>query len=1193
MRPRAGQTRVICSRANALGTEFEAEASLMSWQTRFPLVVDLAQIGARAQLDAQLDAIADHSAAAPVAPSVETEAEHTHWLGGLLHGELLAFLGLRERESEITVICLEAAPGMVLLDPGGEPLALFADPETLADAELLARLGARSLVLAGNAEQLLALEELAQVQAVELHVLAVIVENAPVLPAAARLLHERFAAPVGEGLRAINGGWLAIARNHGELLEPVRPREVLYATGQSGDQLAPGQWGLLGSMRAEAQLVMSVWARLRTSREGALGIELGVPATPLGSSVRPELDTTDLHDMLGTLPVFAYHVTFEPNDAHHLDISIVPGCEVEQAKADILASIAIGVEQLEVVFAAPGVEFPGMRVYDARGIGRDRVVVVWGGEPGSEARRAAWREVISAAGGGGRRVRLLDAVTGEAVEGVAGEVRAQLRREREQTPDIFGTGDTEWSVFVGDATSEGAVEGHGWITLLDGDDELEPMLIAGLERGYVGALQQLFESGVIDERLGEISLEGIDLQPYSRPMLGRGRVAADDRRPLWVDDARCVGAGDCVRICPTNAIRLGGEPLRPVIDAAACIRCQLCSERCESSALRPLVSDDAGIRGAELLREAPLLRGIRARRRPRLLEGKLLEPPPALDRRIRRAPAKIDRKPTVVLGLATVTLMEHAAALLVDGELVSAIEEERLARVRHYTYQHADRPGTSLSSDIALRLEDAWPTRAIDAVLRTAGLSMDDVDLVAINGIPARFRQSFAGGGGWRPPPVLRANSMVFVPHHMSHAACVYGLSDYDDAWVLSIDGRGDYETATVWRAQGHELEVIDAVPWQPDCSFGGVYETVTRVLGFGSHGQGSTMALAALGQPRIDLSACMSLGEDGRPVLSEWAAEKLFDRFARGRDEPITDDHRDLAASAQLALETTVGDYLAHHMGPSLRGSAQKLALCGGVALNCKMNGALRDRFEPSDMYVAPGANDAGTAIGAALIGHRELTGELPRLGLGHTHFGPAWSDEAIASALGRMRVPFQRMRDVGAQTAELLVAGKIVCWFQGPMEFGPRALGGRSIIADPRREDLKARLNAMKSREAWRPFGPSVLAGRQGEWFVQDWDSRFMLFAVDVRPEKREQIPVVVHFDGSSRPQVVHAEHQPRYHAMISAFEQHTGVPMVVNTSFNRGGEAIVCNPVEAMRSFVGLGADAIVLGDCLVRRELMRRR
>jgi carbamoyltransferase len=775
----------------------------------------------------------------------------------------------------------------------------------------------------------------------------------------------------------------------------------------------------------------------------------------------------------------------------------------------------------------------------------------------------------------------------------AAEVVAELRRDRIGLPSLFGADDVDVCIAIGDPndTPKFAAEKVGWISLLPSDDEREAMFIAGVERLDVAAVQSLLESGVILDALANVSLDGLSLEAYSRPLIGRGRDHADDRRPLWLDESRCVGSGDCVRICPTGAITLtdsGAGTPRPVIDEAACIRCQLCSERCEVLALRPLVNEDAALPGPKLASEAARLHGIRARTRPRALDGKLVWPPAPLDR---RAPAVISRKPTVVLGLATVTLMEHAAALLVDGKLVSAIEEERLVRERHYTWRHPQRPGTSLSSDVCLRLEESFPPRSIDAVLRMANLTMADVDIVAINGIPARLRQSFAGGGGWRPPPVLRANSVVFVPHHMSHAACVYGLSDYDDAWILSIDGAGDYETATVWRAEGHRLEVIDAVPWQPDRSFGGVYETATRVLGFGNHGQGSTMALAALGEPTVDLSECMSLADDHRPVLSEWAAEKLMAPYTRGRDQELTDEHRNLAASIQRALETTVGDYLAHHVGDHLRGN--NLALCGGVALNCRMNGLLRDRFEPRDMLVPPGANDAGTAIGAAFIGHRELTGELPRLDLGHTHLGPAWSDDAIVKALERMRVPFQRMRDVADQTAELIAAGKIVCWFQGPMEFGPRALGGRSILADPRREDLKSRLNEMKSREPWRPFGPSVLAGRQSDWFVQGWDSRYMLFAVDVRPEKREQIPVVVHHDGSSRPQVVHAEHHPRYHAMISAFERRTNVPMVVNTSFNRGGEPIVCNPAEALRSFTGLGADAIVLGNCLVRRDLLRRR
>jgi carbamoyltransferase len=1157
----------------------------MTWSAKFEVVFDVAQLAERERLEAHLAAVEAGSASAPELSSLDPRSRD-QWRIALGHGELLAFLGLREREEDITMVGLGRGAAVALAD-GERPLVMVARPEMFDDRELLEFLGGRELLLVGSADQLCGFAELFERLKIKPKVAAVIVDHSPMLPAAARYLQELFSVPVGEGLGDDEGGWLAVARKRGEPLLQVRPNEQLCVMSPAGDLLKHGQWGLLGTQRAGGPSIIRVFGRLHTTRDGQQAVEFGVPSTPLDSKIRPELTAIDLHDMLGTLPVFGYYLSFD-DAGGRLELSVVPGVDPARAQATILESIGPGVDALQVVFAEPGTEFPRERIRDERGIYRGRVCVIWAGEPGSSSRRAGWRQALILAGSGRTQLSVIDARTGEPI-GEAVEAVAELQRERAGMPSLFGS-DLDVTIAVGDPDADPGMgaKSYGWISLLPADDERDAMFVAGAARSEVAAVQALLESGVVRDELGNLSVDGVNLEAYTRPLLNRGRDHADDRRSLWLDESRCVGSGDCMRICPTGAITLAGEPVRPVIDEAACIRCQLCSERCDAMALRPLLHEDAALSGSMLASEAGRLKGIRATRRPRSLEGKLVEPPARLDR---RAPASISRKPTVVLGLATVTLMEHTAALLVDGKLVSAIEEERLARVRHYTWQHPERPGTSLSSDICLRLEEAWPPRAIDAVLRVANLTMDDVDVVAVNGIPARFRHSFSGGGGWRPPPVLRANSVVFVPHHMAHAACVYGLSDYDDAWILSIDGRGDYETATVWRAEGHQLSVVDAVPWLPDCSFGGVYETATRVLGFGTHGQGSTMALAALGEPTIDLTECMSLGDDHRPVLSEWAAEKLMAPYTRPREQEIGEEHRNLAASIQRALETTVGDYLAHHVGEDLRD--QNLALCGGVALNCRMNGLLRDRFAPRDMLVPPGANDAGTAIGAAIIGHRELTGELPRLALGHTHFGPEWSDEAIEKALERMRVPFQRLRDVADQTAELLAAGKIVCWFQGPMEFGPRALGGRSILADPRRGDLKPRLNEMKSREPWRPFGPSVLAGRQSDWFVQGWDSRYMLFAVDVRPEKREQIPVVVHYDGSSRPQVVHAEHHPRYHAMISAFERRTNVPMVVNTSFNRGGEPIVCNPAEALRSFAGLGADAIVLGNCLVRRDLLRRR
>jgi predicted NodU family carbamoyl transferase/ferredoxin len=1160
-------------------------AAAMKWTASFAHVISPAEVPGRDQLAAHFDAVIDRSAETPRFAEDEKEPEaadrRAAWRAWLSRGELLAGLGLWPRESEFTLVQLGSGD-LALESDVGAPLLVDARADALvANVALLDALRERALIVSGDAGELWRFSEGLGERRAQLRMVQGFVDVPPVLQLTGRLLHERYGCPIGELLAAPDGGWLAFSRRFGELLELTRPRVELYATGRSGDRIEAGQWGPLEIRADGKRRRVDAWACVRRGRSGELGVVLGVPNASLGSRVGP--DIRNLHQAISALPVFAYRLALSRGGCR-LSISPVPNIDLQQARAAIVEGLT-GFGPVELDVHEAGLDLGGVRVTGHEHCIERVVRVVWSGPAGSDARRGAWRVALAGAASGFGPVRLVD-VTGEPFTDPLAE---QALAERREVASERAQGVTDGDLVVGFGRASAELAADGWIIELAAEQERDGMFVAGVDRVAVEAVAELFRSGVAAPELAEVLLNGVHMQPYSRPTLAWASGSSAHVPQFYIDTERCTGNGDCVRICPTKAITLVER--RPVIDEAACIRCHLCNERCEQLALRPSFDGDAHVDGRTMIRDADRIAKARDRARPRALTGKLVEPPAGVEvREPGPGPAVIRRKPTVVLGLATVTLMEHAAALLVDGELVAAIEEERLARVRHYTFEHPERPGASLASDTCLRLEDAWPPRAIEAVLASAGLSMDDVDLVAINGIPARFRHSFAGGGGWRPPPVLRANSMVFVPHHMAHAASVYGLSGFNDAWLLSVDGRGDYETATVWRAEGHELEVVDAVPWLPDRSFGGVYETVTRVLGFGNHGQGSTMALAALGEPTIDFSDCMGIDADGVPVLSERVAEKRFAEYQRGYQGELSDDHKNLAASAQLALERSVGDYLARHAG-DLRG--QNLGICGGVALNCRMNGILRERFEPAQMHVPPGANDAGTAIGAALIGHRELTGELPRLDLGHTHLGPVWSDEAIARSLERMRVPFQRLREVGAQTAALLADGKIVCWFQGRMEFGPRALGGRSILADPRREDLKARLNLMKSRQSWRPFGPSVLAGRQREWFVHDWDSRFMLFAVDVKPDKREQIPVVVHFDGSSRPQVVHREHHPRYHDLISAFERRTGVPMVVNTSFNRGGEPIVCNPVEAMRSFAGLGADAIVLGDCLVRRELLRRR
>jgi carbamoyltransferase len=412
-------------------------------------------------------------------------------------------------------------------------------------------------------------------------------------------------------------------------------------------------------------------------------------------------------------------------------------------------------------------------------------------------------------------------------------------------------------------------------------------------------------------------------------------------------------------------------------------------------------------------------------------------------------------------------------------------------------------------------------------------------------------------------------------------------MTEWDSADLLVIDGHGDFETLSWYRADGDEIELTHATPFFPDKSVGGVFDTITQALGFGTHGQGSTMALAALGEPTEDFSDILSLREDGSLLLSEWTAMHRYASWRRTRDQPIEQRHRDLAASLQRALESTVRMFIEQRRTPGA-----PLAIAGGVGLSCRMNGYLRRTLGIEAMEVPPAANDAGTAIGAALLADRELTGRLPRINAEHSYWGPAWSDEGVHRELSRFKIPHTRVDDISATAAELLAEGQVICWFQGRMEFGPRALGGRSILADPRRAELKDRVNLMKGRQAWRPFGPSILAGHEGEWFEDPWDSRFMLFAVNVRDDKREEIPMVVHDDGSTRPQAVHADTNPRYHALISAFHRATGVPMVVNTSFNTGGEAIVMTPRQAVASFVRLGADYLAIGDSLVSRNALRR-
>lgn len=670
----------------------------------------------------------------------------------------------------------------------------------------------------------------------------------------------------------------------------------------------------------------------------------------------------------------------------------------------------------------------------------------------------------------------------------------------------------------------------------------------------------------------DILLDGLEWGVARRPTIARASTA-DERAPILVDPARCTGCGTCAEVCPTQSLAAKGT-FAPG-GAKSCLSCFDCVEACPQDALRPLYGDSSATT-ARALAGRPgwlsRLRGAPGPALPALFPPSYLLPKP-----------KVKGTPKWVLGLAVTTMQEHAAALLENGEVAGAVEEERLSRVRHHGYAPKGRPGSTLASDPTVCLEEVLCRRAAGALLAPRGLTLDDMDVIAVNGIPARYRGAYRAHEAGKPIPVLHAGRVVYVPHHLSHAASAWRLSGQKDSWVLTVDGRGDRETAAMFRGSRGRLRQVSEILSLTDRSIGGVYETVTRLLGFGSHGQGSIMALASFGKPVFDLSRYLSRRARGAYSIHERGLVERFKALSRAPGAPLKAGHKNLAASLQSALEKTILGILKDAGVP--RGAA--LCLAGGVTLNCRMNELIRRTFKPRAMFVQPAANDGGTALGAALEAAAVLGSPAAGM-LGHADLGPEFTEDEIRAALEHAGLAYERSASAAEETAALLEKGMVVCWFQGRAEFGPRALGARSILADPRRADMHARVNRIKNRESWRPFGPSILAGHEKDWFEGGFDSRFMLFARKLKRARAARVPAVAHVDGTSRPQSVHAAASPLYHALITAFHKLTGVPMVLNTSFNRRGEPIVCSPKDAVDCFLSMAeADALIMGPFVARR------
>lgn len=538
---------------------------------------------------------------------------------------------------------------------------------------------------------------------------------------------------------------------------------------------------------------------------------------------------------------------------------------------------------------------------------------------------------------------------------------------------------------------------------------------------------------------------------------------------------------------------------------------------------------------------------------------------------------------------------DSSAALLRDGELVVTVEQERLSRTK--------------------RAVEQAPAEALRYCLDYAGIELSDVAVVALGSDHDRLAQwlRLDAEGRRRILPYddqdrlfperlfhgARPGRVTPVEHHLAHAASAFWPSGYEDALVLVCDAMGEDFATTVSIGSPSGLKIVEAFP--VDTSLGFFYEAASEFTGLGRNDAGKLMGLAAYGRPKDPAALTFRDGvlswegvpeatAHGRDLINERSAS-LGEYFSRNcfPYSPREGDHimayADFAASAQSALEKVV---LGLAEWARDRYGVRKVALAGGVALNCTANGKLSRSGLFDDVYVQPMAHDAGTALGSALYAANDLRTTPVNCRMEHAYWGPDSTDEEVGAELRKagLRAETLSPEAVARRTAALIASGAIVCWHQGRAEVGPRALGARSLLGDPRTRQTLVRLNTAKAREMWRPLAPSVLAERFEEYF-DGVPNAFMIMAASVREEVRHRIPAVVHVDGSARPQTVHRETNPRYHGMIEAFADLTGIPLVVNTSLNVAEQPMACLPRDSIDVFERSGADALMLGDRLVVR------
>ena len=572
---------------------------------------------------------------------------------------------------------------------------------------------------------------------------------------------------------------------------------------------------------------------------------------------------------------------------------------------------------------------------------------------------------------------------------------------------------------------------------------------------------------------------------------------------------------------------------------------------------------------------------------------------------------------------------DSSACLLKDGSLVAAAEEERFTRIKHWA---------------------GFPAKSIEYCLHEAGITLADVEHIAVNSDPqANFLNKIKYTLLNRPDPrfvmdrILNKRKRTTIDtdiekafphhtfggqlhnieHHLSHLASAHNVSPFHESIALSVDGFGDFSSAAWGHCHGGNISVDHKVLFPH--SLGIFYQAITQYIGFPNYGdEYKVMGLAPYGKPaylekmrdmivieddgsfRLNLRYFVHHKDDikyewrnGSPVVgnlfNEDGMRSHFGLPVRLPDEELQQAHRDFARSAQNLYEEAFFNILDSAYSEY---QLDRLTLAGGCAMNSVANGKVYRMTPFRQVYIQSAAGDAGGAIGAAMVVSQQLGKDGTECLMDHAYWGPSFDDEYQRKLLDERKSELMQQdcivqyieddSELYARTAKEISEGNVIGWFQGRMEWGPRALGNRSILGDPRRSDMKDILNLkIKRRESFRPFAPSILREKVKDWFEEDADVPFMMQVFQIRPEKRKQIPAVTHIDGSGRLQTVHEKTNPRYHGLISEFEKLTDVPMLLNTSFNEN-EPVVCRPEEALNTFLRTKMDVLVLGNWFICRN-----